>query len=109
MKRSSRSMMLHVEPPRLQSAKAKANEDSTSLRAVEDLDDDFDSGICEDEDTRSSGPPLVATEETVTLRDLYWSPPPERRTTQASISMEDGDCLVFCPLRNDWIKVSNGQ
>ena len=107
MKRSSHSMMLHVEQPRLQSA--KANEDFTSLRAVEDLDDDFDSGICADEDTRSSGPPLVATEETATLRDLYWSPPPERRTTQASISMDDGDCLVFCPSRNDWIKVNNRQ
>ena len=99
--------MLQVERPRLQSA--KANEDFASLQAVEGLDDDFDSGICADEDTRSYGSPLVATEETVTLRDLYWSPPPERRLTQASISMDDGDCLVFCPLRNDWIKVSNGQ
>ena len=100
--------MLQVERPRLQSA--KADEDFASLRAVEDPDDDFDSGICADEDTRrSSGSSLVATEETVTLRDLYWSPPPERRLTQASISMDDGDCLVFCPLRNDWIKVSNGQ
>ena len=78
------------------------------MAVLEDLDDDFDSGICRDDDPQSSGSPPVATEDTVTLRDLYWSPGPERRrsATESMTMDETGDVLVFCPFRQDWIKVS---
>ena len=71
------------------------------LEGLED-DSEGDSGIDGDADPGPETVPDVATEETVTLRDLHWSPGPETHPAsewRAWVDEDDGDVLVFCPTR----------